>query len=1395
MDYFGDEDDSWILDIPIPGENRSQDDEDDDEEYEDDAWMMDISIPGEKRKRTESEDRDEDEEEERNEMSGGRLFEFDVEEGEMPRRWRNVVHKTRHKATLRQTREARDGDQLGNAMSEAVRLALVSIVEKHPNLKENDVIHFTIQSTAFTEKTNHCFQSCQFKVSDIGDDEDTSSHRFDTYMDQLAKQLNSSQSFSPGDNFSLEVTTIRMPEEGGRNKKHDIIKAKVRGIHKKCRIVIKNTDDNLCCLRAVVTMRAWADEKANVFPPVGYKTLRDGWPSQKRQALELAQQANVSTTEKLGLEDLKKIQDTLTPVYQIKVLQIGRPHMIVFSGPPAPRNIFLVLEDGHFDGTTSMKGMFNNSYFCELCDRGYNEDDIAHHPCDGRRCKACHEFECIDWMTEKERAGEGRFVHPTSTCDACHRSFFGPVCLAQHRTVTDGKKSQCQRIKKCPDCCKVYGVEFNSRGNRTTPAHRCGYAECEHCSKTVLLSTHQCFIQKIKKSEDDPKTKKVPTNELRGRVALGPPKKGMVEVERQPPLFVYADFESTTSTEGYQTVIMACYETAESDECHTLYGDDVIGRFLSDMEELAVDEDGDDRRVIIVFHNLKGYDGMLLLRHLYSEHRSVTGMVTVGVKVLSFASDRLTFKDSLCFLPFPLASFPSTFGLTELCKGFFPHAFNTAANQTYEGPIPDARFYDPEGMSAKKREDFARWHAAKVDSGYTFNLKNDMASYCESDVKLLKAGCAKFVQEFREASDFDPMEKCLTIASACNRYWRKVRLIPKSVALQPFNGWKGAESRQSRVARQWLDYKNHRLRGQNASASDVIRHTFNGGEVQINGMLVDGVDVQRRVAYEFNNCFFHGCLTCFPHQRFTTTSRRRGDRTFQECYEATVAKKKKLEAAGWSVVSKWECEWKNETKRAEGDMLTWLTNRNPVAPLEPRDAFFGGRTNAVRLHHECRVEGETILYQDVTSLYPWVNKYSCYPTGHPTIITTFADDRDLGDYFGIVKLTILPPRGLYHPVLPLRQGGKLTFPLCRTCVEVQMALPMEERTWRCQHSAEQRRLTGTWCTPEVREAVRRGYVVVQIHEVWHFPPNQQKFGLFRDYVNTWLKNKTEASGYPHWADTPEKKTQYVRDYATKEGIHLEPEKIEKNPGRKATAKLMLNSFWGKFGENLRKSTTRQVTSPADMYEIITDPLKEVTGLRIFSEDVMEIVFSVADDECVENGKTNVFVAAFTTCHARLKLYSYLHAMQERVLYFDTDSVIYSKQPGQTELPIGDFLGDLTNEVEHGDHIVDFTSGGPKNYGYRTASGKVECKVRGFSLGTVRGHAQLNYERLRANVLDELTDPQENRRIIPVTDPHFFTRDAATKRMRIVPRTKGYGLVFDKRVVDTNTFKSYPYGYA
>ena len=70
---------------------------------------------------------------------------------------------------------------------------------------------------------------------------------------------------------------------------------------------------------------------------------------------------------------------------------------------------------------------------------------------------------------------------------------------------------------------------------------------------------------------------------------------------------------------------------------------------------------------------------------------------------------------------------------------------------------------------------------------------------------------------------------------------------------------------------------------------------------------------------------------------------------------------------------------------------------------------------------------------------------------------------------------------------------------------------------------------------------------------------------------------------------------------------------------------------------------------------------------------------------------------------------------EQVLYFDTDSIIFSRRPDQPMLPTGDYLGEFTSKLKSTDHIVEFTSAGPKNYGYITKEGKVECKVRGFTL--------------------------------------------------------------------------------
>ena len=333
--------------------------------------------------------------------------------------------------------------------------------------------------------------------------------------------------------------------------------------------------------------------------------------------------------------------------------------------------------------------------------------------------------------------------------------------------------------------------------------------------------------------------------------------------------------------------------------------------------------------------------------------------------------------------------------------------------------------------------------------------------------------------------------------------------------------------------------------------------------------LVDGFDpcdpvTGRPTVYEFHGCLWHRCPRCFPLHRNRYPSLH-ADRTMQEVYESTLKKHELLRQHGNDLKVVWECEWDLQVK-THPDLAPFLQTLKLVDPLDPRDAFFGGRTNAIKLHHEVNpATEEKIKYIDVMSLYPWVNKTQEYPVGHPQVLVN-PDDQDIRNYFGMATVDIHPPSELYHPVLPHRHKGKLTFPLCQACVEEEMPKPLLEKSHCCLHSYE-RTLRGTWCTPKLQKAVAMGYTLIKIHEVHHFPPEQRKRGLFKDYVNTWLKIKQESAGYPAWAVTAQDKTQYVTRYK-EEGIDLDPSLIQKNPGRKATAKLMLNSFWVKFGENL-----------------------------------------------------------------------------------------------------------------------------------------------------------------------------------------------------------------------------------
>ena len=1307
----------------------------------------------------------------------GPLFKFQLKQIGKQRRWRDVVQRENFNAQLIQLREAIPDDNIGVALTEA----LYDAIAKELNRQQRPAHHF-VNMAITANNFSHAYQTVNFTIGEFLERR----ARLDELLQKLAGKLNSNEAFNPSQGFSVDVVFVKMPGKGkGRKKNNPGQRCLDReNKKKKCIIPINNTD-TLCCARAIVTMRAHCHKKEGMDEFRKWDNLKRGYPVQQREAQELHRQAGVPEGP-CGLQEFPKFQEALGSQYQLLVMCRMSPFSLIYRGPSAPQQICLLKSNEHYDGITSFSAFTNRSYYCHDCQQAFNTNDKSHHSCKGKRCSACSRFNCEDYLPGTQ---------PSDYCSQCHTKFFGIHCKRHHF-----ESKQCQTHKTCLQCQGQYTVIEGKR-------HRCGFAKCNVCKEYVYINDHRCYIQPVVQEKEAEETEQT---EEGGGCMVAPP----------PPLFVYADIEAFQNEENVFIPNLLCYSSSEEEDIHSLDGEDCVPRFLQDLDDLAEEPDSEQQRnIIVVFHNLKGFDGMFLIHELYDQQRPVENQITVGAKVLSFRSGPIKFIDSLCFLPMALSAFSATFNLTELKKGFFPHLFNRPSNQNYVGRIPDLEFYDPNSMIPCKKEELLQWYSDQVRRNVVFDFKQELLDYCKSDVALLKAGCQAFQREFENEAGFNPMAECYTIASACNLYWRKKHLTPKTIAVEPIHGWRGAQVNNSLMALQWLYYQENLLAKDGASA-DRIKHVRNGGEQSIRTAnmiyFVDGYDVTTRTIYEFHGCFYHGCPKCYPVRDIKHYASP--DRTFEELYQATLAKRMALLRAGFKVLEIWQCEWEEQVKK-NAEVQRFLNSFDLVAPLNPRDAFYGGRTEAVALHSVAG-EGEEIRYTDITSLYPYVNKTCTYPIGHPQIITQ-PMDQSIHSYFGIALVDILPPSGLFHPVLPVRAGGKLTFPLCSKCVKEEQEKLMLQRVHYCTHTDVERTLRGTWCTPEIEKAVEKGYVIKHIHEVWHFPPNQRQTGLFANYVNTWLKTKQESAGWPSWCETLEQKREYILEYEQKEGIRLDISRIEKNPGRKATAKLMLNrylfhvpiffsrchtssshsfflffiscSFWGKFGEKLNKPTTVTVKEPSHLFSLLSDTTKEISTIRICTDDILEAVYTSVNENAPKGSKTNIFIAAFTTSHARLKLYEYLDLLQKQVLYFDTDSVVYKWRSGQPCISTGEFLGQMKNELEFSDFITEFVSGGPKNYAYRTKEGNVECKVRGFTLN-VRGAAVINFETMKTNILQELHFPQvDSRRNINIMTPYYFQRDVEKKQIRVVPRVKQYGLVFDKRVINTNAF-SYPYGY-
>ena len=287
-----------------------------------------------------------------------------------------------------------------------------------------------------SNRLHHAYQSHRVSVGEWRRNEEMVQRMFA----MMSCILNSNQKFEMDDSFHLEVTHVRNPGRGSGKKR---LKLGTRHIEKmlksKKSVVIIQNDDELCCARALVTVKAYRDKDP------GYSDIRKGRPAQGQLARELHNSAGVPEGP-CCLNEMALFQRYLSE-YQLVVVSVDHGYQIIYKGPDQAedKQLILIKNAEHFHPCHSLKGFFGSSYYCLRCEKKYSNSDFIRHHCPGLTFYACHQDDCED---QKKAQGAADVK-----CRLCERCFFGPTCFSQHLKLDDnGQETEKETVSVVVKC-------------------------------------------------------------------------------------------------------------------------------------------------------------------------------------------------------------------------------------------------------------------------------------------------------------------------------------------------------------------------------------------------------------------------------------------------------------------------------------------------------------------------------------------------------------------------------------------------------------------------------------------------------------------------------------------------------------------------------------------------------------------------------------------------------------------------------------------------------------------------------------------------------------------------------------------------------------------------------
>ena len=171
------------------------------------------------------------------------------------------------------------------------------------------------------------------------------SERLNTYIQALATKLNFNQPFAPDDTFIMDLTFIHTLGPGtGHGKRYRPRCAAVSRIDKTSCITIKNKDE-LCSARATVTSNR-AFLSSNEKPKHSIVLEEYHWVFVPSLNLHNSKKFSPATT----------FWSTWVPVHPTRSFVLSKEH-------------------SHYDSCNSFSGFMSKSYYCDECNREYNNNN------------------------------------------------------------------------------------------------------------------------------------------------------------------------------------------------------------------------------------------------------------------------------------------------------------------------------------------------------------------------------------------------------------------------------------------------------------------------------------------------------------------------------------------------------------------------------------------------------------------------------------------------------------------------------------------------------------------------------------------------------------------------------------------------------------------------------------------------------------------------------------------------------------------------------------------------------------------------------------------------------------------------------------------------------------